>query len=57
VAMVICGWSVMLVAWFVATRMFRGASDNRPRVGVPDLSRTPEAVATANYGAEEAMLK
>jgi NADH-quinone oxidoreductase subunit H len=35
-AMVVCGWAVMLVTWFVATVAFRGASDNRPRVSSAD---------------------
>jgi len=30
-AMVVCGWVVLLVAWFVATRMAPRVSDNRPR--------------------------
>jgi NADH-quinone oxidoreductase subunit H len=56
-AMVICGWAVMLAAWFVATRMFRGVSDNRPRLGMPDLSGLPEAVGAASHAVEEAMVK
>ena len=38
-AMAIGGWIVMLVAWFAATRMFGGATDNRPRF-YPPLSAT-----------------
>ena len=31
VAMTVCGWAVLLVTWFVATKKSTGMSDNRPR--------------------------
>jgi NADH-quinone oxidoreductase subunit H len=39
-AMVICGWAVLIATWLIGTGMTRGLNDNRPRTSVADTDRS-----------------
>jgi NADH-quinone oxidoreductase subunit H len=39
-AMVACGWSVLLATWVIGTRMTSGMNDNQPRRNVAEASET-----------------